>query len=362
MAAEDMQAWLERFTQALDAGTTSRALLFAATATGAIFWPSPGRSRRWRADRVRAMLRDAGHRRPRGGGSPGALVDEEGLTEAWFAFDTALGPGRASCGSTAATAATSTPRLPTSMATRNRPARAARWAWTTARAGIARPGRRPARRDEAMGVGAALLPGHRRRPGRHHAGRAAEAARRAHRDRREECAGRRFLAQPLPLARAARSGLVRPSALHPVSRQLAGLHAQGQDGRLAGDVRQGDGAQLLGRHRMRRAQPSTRRRSAGRSRSMRDGKPVTLHAAHLVFATGAYGPPRPIDLPGADGVQGRDPAFQPVFRRREIPRQDASSSSARPAPATTSPSTSGRPAPTSPWCSARRPRWSAPRR
>ena len=36
------------------------------------------------------------------------------------------------------------------------------------------------------------------------------------RDRREEPTRRRFLAQPLPLARAARPGLVRPSALHPV--------------------------------------------------------------------------------------------------------------------------------------------------
>ena len=37
----------------------------------------------------------------------------------------------------------------------------------------------------------------------------------------------------------------------PFPAELAGLHAQGQDGRLAGDVRQGDGADLLGRHRVR---------------------------------------------------------------------------------------------------------------
>jgi putative flavoprotein involved in K+ transport len=32
---------------------------------------------------------------------------------------------------------------------------------------------------------------------------------------------------------------------------------------------------------------------------VRDGKPVTLEPAQLVFATGAYGPPRLLDLPGA---------------------------------------------------------------
>lgn len=37
---------------------------------------------------------------------------------------------------------------------------------------------------------------------------------------------------------------------------------------------------------------------------MRDGKPVTLHPAQLVFATGAYGPPKTLDLPGADAFGG----------------------------------------------------------
>ena len=36
----------------------------------------------------------------------------------------------------------------------------------------------------------------------------------------------------------------------------------------------------------------------------RDGKPVTLRPRHLVFATGAYGPPRPIPFPGADEFGG----------------------------------------------------------
>ncbi len=37
---------------------------------------------------------------------------------------------------------------------------------------------------------------------------------------------------------------------------------------------------------------------------MREGKPVTLHPAHLIFATGAYGPPRWIELAGAGSFGG----------------------------------------------------------
>ena len=37
---------------------------------------------------------------------------------------------------------------------------------------------------------------------------------------------------------------------------------------------------------------------------LRDGKPVTLQPAQIVFATGAYGPPRYLELPGADDFKG----------------------------------------------------------
>ena len=37
---------------------------------------------------------------------------------------------------------------------------------------------------------------------------------------------------------------------------------------------------------------------------IRDGKPVTLNPTQLVFATGAYGPPRMLELPGADSFAG----------------------------------------------------------
>ena len=53
------------------------------------------------------------------------------------------------------------------------------------------------------------------------------------------------LAEPIPFPRAARSGLVRPSAVHPLPRELADIHAEGQARRLARDVHQGDGAKLL---------------------------------------------------------------------------------------------------------------------
>ena len=60
----------------------------------------------------------------------------------------------------------------------------------------------------------------------------------------------RLLAQPLQVARAARPGLVRPHALPAVPGRLAGVLAQRQDRRLARDVHQGDGAELLGFDRM----------------------------------------------------------------------------------------------------------------
>ena len=111
--------------------------------------------------------------------------------------------------------------------------------------GRARGGGRRARLRDA-----ALRRDHRRRPGRHRARRAAAPARRADHHRREERAARRQLAQALQVALPARPGLVRPPALHPVPGELAGLLAEGQDRRLAGDVHQGDGAQLLGLDRL----------------------------------------------------------------------------------------------------------------
>ena len=77
----------------------------------------------------------------------------------------------------------------------------------------------------------------RRRAGRHRARRAPEAPRRAGGGAGEERARRRLVAQALQVARAARPGLVRPPAVHAVSRALAGVHAEGPHGRLARGVR-----------------------------------------------------------------------------------------------------------------------------
>ena len=69
---------------------------------------------------------------------------------------------------------------------------------------------------------------------------------------------RRPVAQPLQVAVPARPGLVRPPAVPEVPRQLAGVLPEGQDRRLAGVLRHGDGAQLLDQHRRRTARRTTR--------------------------------------------------------------------------------------------------------
>ena len=90
----------------------------------------------------------------------------------------------------------------------------------------------------------------------------------------------------------------------PFPAPLARLHPQGQDGRLAGDVRQGDGAELLGRHGVRLEQASPSVEGRWTVVLLRDGRPITLHPAQLVFATGAYGPPKLLDLAGAAEFKG----------------------------------------------------------
>ena len=61
-------------------------------------------------------------------------------------------------------------------------------------------------------------------------------------------------------------------------------------------------------------------------------------------------------------LRGRDPPFEPVLRRPQIQGQARRRHRRGKLGPRRLRSTSGRPAPTSPWCSARRPRWSAPRR
>ena len=151
---------------------------------------------------------------------------------------------------------------------------------------------------------AALRRDHRRRPGRHRARRAAAAAGRADHHRRAQRPARRLLAQALQVAVPARPGLVRPPALPAVPRRLAGVHAQGQDRRLARDVHQGDGAQLLGLAPPRRRRASTRRSRNGKSTVERDGKEVVLRPKQLVFALGVSGYPNVPKIPGAENFEG----------------------------------------------------------
>ncbi len=107
------------------------------------------------------------------------------------------------------------------------------------------------RRQDRAGAGpqrAALLPHRRRRSERLDAGGTPETPGRA--DARRRCLGeaRGRLAQSLSFALPARSDLPRSLPLPAVSRSLAALHVQGQDRRLARDLRQGDGDRLLGEH------------------------------------------------------------------------------------------------------------------
>ncbi len=121
---------------------------------------------------------------------------------------------------------------------------------------------------------------HRRRPGWDRARRAPAPARRADDHRRAQRAPRRLVAQALQVALPARSGLVRPPAVHQVPRELAGVLAQGQDRRLARDVHAGDGAQLLELDaRQEREVRRGRRRVAGRRRARRRRRHAAPEAA-----------------------------------------------------------------------------------
>ena len=229
-----------------------------------------------------------------------------GVTEAWLAFETAVGRGsghlRLKDGK-AWTLLTTLDELkgheeprgpgrPRGVDARRRPrsrelARAA-----------------PARGRGARGHHAALRGHHRRRAGRHRAGRAAAPARRPGRHRRPSPAARRPVAQPLQVALPARPGLVRPPSLHQVPRELAGVLAEGQDRRLARDVHAGDGAQLLGLDRGQERELGSRGAGvdrAGRARGPRDD--VAPQAARLRH--GHVEPAQPAPARGHGRLPGR---------------------------------------------------------
>ena len=186
---------------------------------------------------------------------------------------------------------------------------------------------------------AALRAGRRGRAGRHRAGCPAAAARRAHRRGGPARPARGPVAQPLQVAVPARPGLVRPPALPAVPGELAGLRPQGQDRGLAGDVHEGDGAELLELHhggvrgvgrgrghldgaadpRGRAAHPApdragVRHRHVGQGPDAavpRDG-PLPRRAAALL------GPPRPGGLPGQAGGRRGVQQLRPRHLRRAV--------------------------------------------
>ncbi len=164
------------------------------------------------------------------------------------------------------------------------------------------------------------MPGHRRRPGRPRPRRAAQAPRRADADRRQGRAPRRSMARALQIAVPARPGLVRPHALPALPRPLADLHTQGPDRRLAGDVRQGHGAELLGENRMREGQlrrsrgPLDGRRAARRQTDDAQARTADPRHRHVWCAQRA-------GLSGCGNLCRPAAPFQPASRRRRLARQ-----------------------------------------
>ena len=200
--------------------------------------------------------------------------EADGVTTAWFTFETAVGRGR---GLLRLVDEDGEPKAWTFLTTlyelkgheeprgERRPMGAEHGA-DKDRDHLARapPGRgRVARLDHP-----ALRAGDRRRPGRHRPRRPAAPARRAQPGDRQARPARRPVAQPLQVALPARPGLVRPPALPEVPGQLAGVRPQGQDRRLAGVLHEGDGGAVLDHHRRHAARRTTEDGAAsGRSRS-----------------------------------------------------------------------------------------------
>ena len=183
---------------------------------------------------------------------------------------------------------------------------------------------------------AALRVDHRRRPGRHRAGRAAAPARRADDHRREERAARRQLAQPLQVALPARPGLVRPPALPAVPAELAGLRARRTRSATGWRCTRGSWSSTTGPGR----RPSRRHYDEAKKEWTvvvdRDGEEVTLRPKQLVFATGMSGKPNMPKFPGMDDVPGRAAPFLAAPRPRRLRGQEGAWSSARTTRRTTS--------------------------
>ena len=121
------------------------------------------------------------------------------------------------------------------------------------------------------------------------------------------------LAQALQVALPARPGLVRPPAVPAVPRPLAGVLAEGQDRRLAGDVRQGHGAELLALHRVHAARAIDEARERVDGDVERDGRDGRAAAQAAGAGDGHVGRCRTCpQIPGAETFRGDAAPFQPA--------------------------------------------------
>ena len=348
-AAAEIAEWLGRFEQALAAGD--------AVAASELF----GDDSFWRdlvaftwnlktlegPEEIRAMLESQlPHVQPTGFRTTEPPSQADGITEAWIAFETAVGRGtgvlRLRDGK-AWTLLTALERAqgPRGAQGRQPPARRhpRRAPGPPHLAGDAR-----ARGARARPRGAARGRHRRRRAGRHRPRRPAAPARRPDDHRRAQRASRRLLAQALQVALPARPGLVRPPAVPQVPRELAGVLAEGQDRRLARDVHAGHGAQLLGLDggEVRDVRPRGRgvapRRRARRRRAHAAAEAARHGDGHGRQARG------PRD-PGHGRLQRATSTTPPSTPGPTRTRASAASSSARTTPRTTSARRCGRRAP-----------------
>ena len=160
----------------------------------------------------------------------------------------------------------------------------------------------------------------RRRPGRDRARRAAAPAASANDHRRAQPPPRRLMAQPIQVAVPPRPRVVRPPAVRQVPAELAGVLAQGQDRRLARDVRARDGDQLLGVDDREERRVRRGRRRVGSRRGPRWGgdhaSPEAARAGHRHVR-----PPLHAGVRGHRPVQGRPAALLRSPGTGWVPRQ-----------------------------------------
>jgi putative flavoprotein involved in K+ transport len=290
---------------------------------------------------------------PRNWAIDGEATEADGVTDAWLTFETDVvrGIGHVRLkGDKAWTLLTTAQEIKGHEEPKG--TRRVKGVEHGARQGPREPGRGACPRDgRAWLQDPALHRHHRRRPGRHRARRPPAPPRRAHDHRREERTRGRQLAQALQVALPARPRVVRPPALPALPRPLAGVQPEGQDRRLARDVHEGHGPELLDEIHLPLRPLRRGDRRNGPSSVHRDGEEVVLRPKQLVLATGMSGVPNIPELPGARQVQGRGPAFQPAPRPGRLCRQEGGGRGVEQLGRTTSAPRCGKPMPTSPWCS-----------